>query len=206
MQSYAGTWLSGVVLSAALVSTALGLNAPTTDTPTAQLDSTVSTPGVLEVHVVDHRGAPVETRVTGCRDHVFPAANVRLETGRSCTVQARRRDGIYWTPWTAPVTATTGHLAIDLPDYTMGGLGVRISATRDGAFVQSVESRSVGRRLGLEPGDVIARANGVALAGLDSDAMVSAITGPTGSPVVLDIIDVRSGRVVHRTGNRAPMR
>jgi hypothetical protein len=203
MRSFAGVWLSGVVLSAAIVSSALGLVGVEQE-PEAQVVSSIeaTTSGVLEVHVIDHRGAPVEVWVTGCRDGVFPAARVRLETGRSCTVRARRRDGALWTPWTTPVTATTGHLAVDLPDYTMAGLGVRVSSSHQGARVDGIELGSAGLRVGLEPGDVIRRADGVLLAGRSVGEMVMAITGAAGTAVELEIIDVHTGQVVVRTGYR----
>ena len=203
MRAYAGTWLSGVVLSAALVVSAVETEGTVAEVaPVAS--SSVADSGVLEIHVVDHRGKPVEVRVTGCRDDVYPVARLRLETRRSCTVQARRRDGAFWTPWTTPVTTTTGHLAVDLPDYTMGGLGVRIRASRQGAIVDGAESRSPGQKLGLEPGDVIVRADGVSLAGRSVEAMTEVITGASGTAVELEIIDVRSGSIRHRTGYRAP--
>ena len=205
MRGFTGTWRRGVVLSGALVASAILPSAEPNASPPLSVASSVSTPGVLEVHVVDHRGKPVEVRVTGCRDDVYPAARIRLETGRSCTVQARRRDGAFWTPWTAPVTATTGHLAVDLPDFTMGGLGVRIEGRSGGALVESVRIGTPGRDVGLETGDLITRADGVVLAGLSADAMVKVITGEAGTAVELEIIDVRTGNKVVRTGYRAPV-
>lgn len=170
----------------------------------------------LAVDLIDvYDGAVVEVRVADCvdeeirlvrRGHGFPVKVYDLEGDAPCTVQARRKDGQLWTRWTHPVQVMPGsadsELALALPVERAGGVGMRISPTRDGARVHHVASWTPAWQAGIEPGDVITSVDGQPLAGKHVDRMVEQITGPEGSLVELGIIDVRTGKTLHRTVTR----
>jgi len=154
-----------------------------------------------------HDGAVVELRVTGCTDadvqlveraHRFPVKVFDVGPDETCTVQARRRDGIFWTRWTPPVRARgASEVALALPAGRAGGVGLRIAAAPQGARILEVLPLTPAWRAGLEPGQVVYTADGLNLAGLSTDEMVERITGPEGTRAELAVLDPRTGRTIH---------
>lgn len=165
----------------------------------------------VDLAAADH-GLAVEVRVTGCADeaislvrrgHSFPVTVYDLDPDSTCTVQARRKDGRFWTRWTHAVEARgTDRVTLSLPDARAAGVGLVVSERPQGALVHSVEAWAPAWQAGLEAGDIVASVDGWSLVGLPLDEMVQRITGAEGTRVELGIIDVRSGRTVYRTVER----
>lgn len=162
-----------------------------------------------------HDGAVVELRVSGCsrdgvrmtrRAHSFPVKVFDVDPDDTCTVQARRRDGIFWTRWTPPVrTRGASELTLALPDRRAGGVGLRIEAVPQGARILDVLPMTPAWRAGLEPGQIVHSADGQRLAGLPVDALIERITGPEGSRAELAVVDPRTGRTIHHAVPRVFM-
>lgn len=162
-----------------------------------------------------HDGAAVELRVTGCsrddvqivrRAHSFPVKVFDVEPDATCTVQARRRDGAFWTHWTPPVrTRGASEVTLALPERRAGGVGLRIEAVPQGARILEVLPMTPAWRAGLAPGQIVHSVDGQRLAGLPVEALVERITGPEGSRAELAVLDPRTGRTVHRAVPRVFM-
>src|SRR4051794_9072071 len=67
------------------------------------------------------------------------------------------------------------------------GVGMTVSATKDGLRVKQVFARSPAQRGGLRPGDLIVSVDGRSLAGTGSDKATSLIKGPAGTKVRLGV-------------------
>ena len=128
---------------------------------------------------------------------------LRLHTHTSvpCLIEARRRDGALWTPWTRE--RASGELTLDgLPEARWGGIGVSFRPTPLGALILEVHRGYPGAAMGLEPGDVLVRVDGRPLGGHDEAEMIGMITGPEGTEIALGIIDVRTGNTLTRRSTR----
>ena len=157
------------------------------------------------MRVSGDQGHPVQIRTLRCDDRLTNGPVARFtpsNLGQPCVVQARRRDGALWTPWTDPQVARSTAADITLPDWTVGGLGVEVKGDAAGLRVLKVRPGSAGWQAGLEPGDVVTSVNGTSLAGLGEGEAVDLVVGPVGSTVRLGLIDVRTGGAVQRSARR----
>ncbi len=158
----------------------------------------------LMVYPGQTRGIAYEIQISDCVDlplrEILHPSQLPLEIGvdsdRPCRVDARRQDGDLWTPWNT--VSGQGVVALGLPVVRTGGLGVTFVPRQHGAMVRDVHRGLAGKDMGLEYGDVITAVNGESLAGLSDDEMVGVITGPEGSHIELDIINVRTGGTLRR--------
>ncbi|MBC2721737.1 S41 family peptidase [Desulfosporosinus sp.] len=72
-------------------------------------------------------------------------------------------------------------------DMSFTGIGIHIEMLAEGVKVLSVIAGSPAEEVGLKPGDVIIRADGLSLAGLSSEEAVSLLRGLEGSTVQLHV-------------------
>lgn len=88
------------------------------------------------------------------------------------------------------------------------GIGVSVTATRDGLRVAQVFDGAPAEDAGIGPGDVIVAVGGKSLAGVSADAAATRIKGPPGTSVELTVVDAQSGKrrrvEVERANVRVP--
>ncbi len=194
-----GIWLSAVLVSMAIVraATVSPASSPGFEVPAPDSD-------LLVVRVLGHDDRPVEVRLSGCvPDTVIRETRFQIAPDRPCSLTARRKDGAYWTSWTVAQTGQVDTLLIELPTATHGGLGAMIHSVEHGAFVDAAPAGSPAQQAGLEAGDIIVEANGIDLTSRSVDDLVALLTGPEGTLVDLDILDVRTGGIAHRSIRRS---
>jgi len=73
------------------------------------------------------------------------------------------------------------------------GIGVTVTATKQGLRVAQVFAGAPARDAGIGPGDVIVGVNRKSIAGVSADAAATRIKGPPGTSVRLTVVDAGSG-------------
>jgi carboxyl-terminal processing protease len=74
------------------------------------------------------------------------------------------------------------------------GIGLTVTAAKDGLRVESVFKGSPAARAGIEPGETIVSVDGRSLAGLDSNAATALIKGPEGTEVTVGVSGPKGGK------------
>ncbi len=83
-----------------------------------------------------------------------------------------------------------------------GGIGVTFDHEAKGLRIQTVLDQSPAAQAGLQPGQLIARIDGLDVTNLDQPAIVEHLRGPVGSELSVVVIDA-TGRQVQKTLRRA---
>jgi carboxyl-terminal processing protease len=74
------------------------------------------------------------------------------------------------------------------------GVGLSVTATKEGLHVATVFKGSPAERAGIEVGETIVSVNGDSIAGLDSTAATARIKGPEGTEVTIGVHNPKSGK------------
>ncbi|MEY3210282.1 MAG: hypothetical protein RIT28_763 [Pseudomonadota bacterium] len=115
---------------------------------------------------------------------------VLVEAG-VCDVLAQRRDGLFMASSeviTLEIEAGSEHeVALWLPEYRQGGVGMGIVAHEEGVRIERVLDGGAAAEAGLQPGDVVLEVDGVPAAALTLEEFVQVTTGEAGTDVELII-------------------
>lgn len=77
---------------------------------------------------------------------------------------------------------------MDSLDQSFSGIGIYIEIVPEGVLVLSVMPNSPSEGVGLQPGDIIVKTDGINLAGLSNEEAVSHIRGPEGSVAKIEVV------------------
>ncbi|HEX4024803.1 MAG TPA: S41 family peptidase [Steroidobacteraceae bacterium] len=89
---------------------------------------------------------------------------------------------------------------------TYAGIGVEVSASKDGVSVVRRMPGSPAARAGLRAGDIIVRIDNVAVDSADVDAAIERMRGPTGSPIRLAVRREGTPALLRFDIRRAPVK
>lgn len=161
--------------------------------------------GQLVVDVLDSDGYLVDgVSVVGVDCPGFtggPPGAYDVEAG-VCTLRARRTDGLldaYGPCATVLIDEQApAYVALEVPDYRAGGIGVAVEPADDGMRVTEVIPGAPADVLGLAPGDTILAVGGRAVAGLPMETFAAEVVGAVGTAVVLTVAALEDSGVVAR--------
>ena len=136
--------------------------------------------------------ARIEARV--CEFGVLPPPDGRFQlivAEGVCDVFAERLDGLFFARSeviTLEIEAGSEHeVALWLPDYRQGGVGMGIVEHDEGVLIERVLDGGAAAEAGLQPGDVVLEVDGVPAAALTLEEFVQVTTGEAGTDVELII-------------------
>jgi hypothetical protein len=119
--------------------------------------------------------------------------------GSGCRIQARRKDGAFWTrsEWLEVSLAQGQELEVDLvlPAERTGGLGLRLWEHDEGFELLEAFSYAdaSGRLIQLWPGDIVTAMEGLPATTMRFVEFMEASTGPEGTEVSLQILQDSDG-------------
>ncbi len=102
-------------------------------------------------------------------------------------------------PYTLFMTPQDSKVFQDSLSGTLEGIGAQLDFSNGKVVVVAPLKGSPAERAGLSPKDVIAEVNGVSVAGLSLEEVVSKIRGPKNTSVTLGILHLGSGPLVQKT-------
>ncbi len=147
---------------------------------------------VLSGFVLDSKGERLERGIVLSEDcRIFAVVREgffsRTVAPGSCTVQARRRDGLLYArsePLRVELRADREtEVELVVPAERTGGLGVGIVEHEEGIVVTDVYPGTPAEDMELMPGDLIIEVDGLPTAALELDEFIEVMTGPEGSDV-----------------------
>jgi len=135
-----------------------------------------------------------EIRVMACGSHLMggweEVREARFEPGQCEITACRRRKFLSACNDPIILDLTLGdpvELALQVPDYAPAGLDVTLMFHDDGVEIGAVQVGSTADTAGLEVGDVILAIDGASAAEMDYGQRRTALVGPRGSPVQLEV-------------------
>lgn len=111
-------------------------------------------------------------------------------TWTPCSIRAWRRDGLLRVHSTA--VRVDGderalHVAFDLPEGPIGGMGAEVRATGTSVRIEKILDDTPAERAAIPAGSRITAVNGVSTASMSTTRFVRTVTGTPGRPVMLEL-------------------
>lgn len=152
-----------------------------------------------------------DTRLYGCGGvhDVDGSGSFYLEVpAEGCTLQARRRDGVFWQRSAIVDIDPYGPgedivLDLDVPPFEAGGVGVMVEERSGGVGISRVLPDTPGAAAGLQAGDLVTAVDGIPTDDLDLDAYIGLAVGDAGTDVTYTVD--RGGETVELTITREAM-